>query len=100
MERALDLGYSAMYLDTIVEQHEAIGLYRSLGFEEVEPYCDVAPDMRVARVLQAVSSSPSPTACRRTASLSAASTNGTSWSHPSVTCSTRPSPGSRRTSRM
>ena len=45
-------------------------------------------------------SRPSPIACRRTASLSAASTKGTSWSHRSVTCSTRPSPGSRRTSRM
>ena len=45
-------------------------------------------------------SRPIDAACRRTASLSAASTNGTSDSHASVTASTRPSPGSRRTSRM
>ena len=46
VQRARDLTYSAMYLDTSVEQHEAIGLYRSLGFQEVEPYYDVAPQMR------------------------------------------------------
>ena len=46
VERARDLGYAAIYLDTSVEQYEAIGLYRSLGFEEVEPYYDVAPDLR------------------------------------------------------
>ncbi len=45
-------------------------------------------------------SSPIDAACRRTASLSAASTNGTSTSQASVTASTRPSPGSSRTSRM
>jgi putative acetyltransferase len=46
VERARDLGYSAMYLDTSVEQHEAIGLYRSLGFEECEAYHDVPDAMR------------------------------------------------------
>jgi GNAT superfamily N-acetyltransferase len=45
VQRGRDLGYSDMYLDTSVEQHEAIGLYRSLGFEEVEPYHDVPDEM-------------------------------------------------------
>jgi carbonic anhydrase len=46
VERARDLGYPAMHLDTSVEQHEAIGLYRSLGFEETGPHHDVAEAMR------------------------------------------------------
>ena len=46
VQRGRDLGYSCMYLDTSVEQHEAISLYRSLGFEEVEPYYDVPDEMR------------------------------------------------------
>jgi hypothetical protein len=45
-------------------------------------------------------SRPSSVACLRMASLSAASTKGTSWSHAPETFSTRPSPGSSRTSRM
>ena len=39
-------GYREMYLDTSVKQHEAIGLYRSLGFTDIEPYYDVPPEMR------------------------------------------------------
>jgi len=31
-------GYSSMYLDTSTRQTEAMSLYRSLGFAEVEPY--------------------------------------------------------------
>jgi GNAT superfamily N-acetyltransferase len=46
VERAHDLGYSAMLLDTSIEQHEAIGLYRSLGFVDVEPYYEVPSAMR------------------------------------------------------
>jgi len=46
VQRGRDLGYADMYLDTSVEQHEAIGLYRSLGFEEVEPYHEVPEEMR------------------------------------------------------
>jgi ribosomal protein S18 acetylase RimI-like enzyme len=46
LRRAKDLEYPVMYLDTSIEQHEAIGLYRSLGFEECEPYHDVAEAMR------------------------------------------------------
>ena len=45
-------------------------------------------------------SRPASAACRRTASLSGASTNGTSRDQEPATCSTRPSPGSSRTSRM
>ena len=39
-------GYREMYLDTSIGQHEALGLYRSLGFVDVEPYYDVAPELR------------------------------------------------------
>ncbi len=35
-----------MHLDTSIEQHEAIALYRSLGFEEVGPYYAVPEAMR------------------------------------------------------
>jgi hypothetical protein len=47
-----------------------------------------------------VGTSPSAAAWRRTASLSAASTNGVSCAHAPEILSTRPSPGSSRTSRM
>jgi len=46
VQRARDLGYASVLLDTSVEQHEAIGLYRSLGFEQVEPYYEVSDAMR------------------------------------------------------
>jgi putative acetyltransferase len=46
VQRARDLDYSAICLDTSVEQHEAIGLYRSLGFEECEPYHELPEAMR------------------------------------------------------
>ena len=39
-------GYREMLLDTSIGQHEALGLYRSLGFVDVEPYYDVAPVLR------------------------------------------------------
>ena len=41
-----DAGHREMYLDTSVNQHEAIGLYRSLGFEEVGPYYDLPAELR------------------------------------------------------
>ena len=43
---ARDAGYRRMYLDTSVRQTEAIALYRSLGFEQVEAYHDVPEAMR------------------------------------------------------
>jgi GNAT superfamily N-acetyltransferase len=46
VRRARDLGYTTMHLDTSIEQPEAIALYRSLGFQEVESYYDTAPEMR------------------------------------------------------
>ena len=35
-----------MFLDTSIGQHEALGLYRSLGFVDVEPYYEVAAGLR------------------------------------------------------
>jgi len=40
------LGYRAMRLDTSMRQAEALGLYRRFGFAEIEPYYDVAPELR------------------------------------------------------
>jgi putative acetyltransferase len=45
VERARRAGYRRMYLDTSRRQTEAISLYRSLGFEECEPYYDVPEEM-------------------------------------------------------
>jgi ribosomal protein S18 acetylase RimI-like enzyme len=38
IKSALSAGYSTMRLDTISTMKEAIGLYRSLGFVEIQPY--------------------------------------------------------------
>lgn len=38
IEKARSDGFSEMVLDTLKPMHAAIGLYRSLGFEECEPY--------------------------------------------------------------
>ena len=46
VQRARDLGYAVVRLDTSVEQHEAIGLYRSLGFRQVEAYHPVPDALR------------------------------------------------------
>lgn len=46
IERAKELGYSKMFLDTGPAQREAQGLYRKCGFAEVEPYYDISPELR------------------------------------------------------
>jgi len=38
--------YTSMYLDTSIRQAEALTLYRSLGFTEVEPYYDTLQPLR------------------------------------------------------
>jgi ribosomal protein S18 acetylase RimI-like enzyme len=38
IDKAKELGYRKMRLDTIATMVEAIGLYRSMGFRDIPPY--------------------------------------------------------------
>ena len=38
VKQGASIGYAAMRLDTVAAMTEAIGLYRSMGFEEIDPY--------------------------------------------------------------
>ncbi len=40
------LGYRRMLLDTSIRQAEALGLYARYGFTRIEPYYEVAPELR------------------------------------------------------
>jgi GNAT superfamily N-acetyltransferase len=46
VQRARDLGYSRMLLDTGPEQVEAQSIYRKLGFQDAEPYYEMSPELR------------------------------------------------------
>jgi GNAT superfamily N-acetyltransferase len=46
VQRASDLGYSKMMLDTGPLQIEAQTLYRKLGFRDVPPYYELSPELR------------------------------------------------------
>lgn len=51
---ARTLGYRRMLLDTSIRQAEAMGLYRRLGFREIEPYSDLPKALREWLVFMAL----------------------------------------------
>ncbi|MEN9561906.1 MAG: putative N-acetyltransferase YsnE [Chloroflexota bacterium] len=46
INRSRQMGYERMRLDTSMGQVAAQGLYRSLGFQEIEPYYELPEEMR------------------------------------------------------
>jgi putative acetyltransferase len=46
IDEARAAGYRKMMLDTGPAQREAQGLYRKLGFKDVQPYYDLSPELR------------------------------------------------------
>ena len=46
VDAARTMGYERILLDTGPEQREAQGLYRKLGFVDIEPYYDLPPHLR------------------------------------------------------
>lgn len=53
VDEAIERGYSTMRFETGAFHDEAIGLYRSMGFEFREAYYDLAPDMlRLVKFLE------------------------------------------------
>lgn len=46
LNEARRIGYRRMLLDTGPEQREAQGLYRSLGFKDIDPYYELPPHLR------------------------------------------------------
>jgi len=43
MKLAKELGYDRMVLDTMIRLHEAIGLYKKLGFTQADPFYELDP---------------------------------------------------------
>jgi ribosomal protein S18 acetylase RimI-like enzyme len=61
VDRAQDIGYARMRLDTLPWMEAAIALYHSLGFVEIEPYCDnPVPGARFFELTLTTRPSPSP----------------------------------------
>lgn len=51
LDRAKSLGYRRMVLDSTPEMSRAVALYRSFGFQEVEPYGESSHALFFAKVL-------------------------------------------------
>lgn len=54
IDEACAIGYRTMYLETATFMQEAQGLYRSLGFREIEPYEDIPEELRAITICMAL----------------------------------------------